>query len=72
MKDNLCDNALDLANGRLIVEDNWPTGTYCQWLILAQENDDYVTLDFQNFHVKINLALKKLLIYPNCFRFTTG
>ena len=65
MKDNLCDNALDLANGQLIVEDNWSDGTYCQWLILAQEDDDYVTLEFQNFHVKIALALKTLFYCMN-------
>ena len=65
MKDNLCDNALHLANGQLIVEDNWPHGTYCQWLILAQEDNDYVTLEFQNFHVKIALALKPLFYCMN-------
>ena len=42
---NLCDNALDLANGQLIVDKNWPDYTYCQWLILAQEDDSYVTIE---------------------------
>ena len=65
MKDNLCDNALDLANGQLIVEDNWSDGTYCQWLILAQEDDDYVSLEFLNLHVKIALALKPLFYCMN-------
>ena len=51
LKDNICDNALDLKNGQLIVQNKWPDGTYCQWLISAQEDDGYVTLDFQQFHV---------------------
>ena len=48
---NLCDNALDLANGILNVEANWPDHTYCQWMISAQDNDGYVTLEFQSFNV---------------------
>ena len=51
LTDNICDNALDLANGILNVEDNMPVGTYCQWLISAQDNNGYVTLEFQNFNV---------------------
>ena len=62
LKDNLCDNALDLKNGQLIVENNWAFGTYCQWLISAQDNDDFVTIEFQNFHVKITLAFKKIIL----------
>ena len=62
MKDNVCDNLLDLANGQLIVENNLALGTNCQWLILAQDDDDYVTLEFQNLHVKITIALKKYFI----------
>ena len=65
MKDNLCDNALDLANGQLIVEDNWSDGTYCQWLISAQEDDSHVILEFQNLNVKIALAFKKLFYCMN-------
>ena len=56
LTDNLCDNALSLANTQLKVEDNWPFGTYCQWLILTQDNDDYVTLEFQNFNVRNSIA----------------
>ena len=62
MTDNLCDNALDLANGQLKVEDNWPFGTYCQWLVSAQDNDYYVTLEFQNFHVRNTIAIKNTFI----------
>ena len=51
LTDNLCDNALDLANGILNVEANWPKHTYCQWMISAQENYGYVTLEFQSFNV---------------------
>ena len=61
LKDNLCNNALDLTKGHLIVENNLPLGTYCQWLISAQNVDAYVTLEFQNFHVKIILYLKRMI-----------
>ena len=49
--DNLCENALDLTNGNLIVDNNWPLGTYCQWLISAEDENSYITLDFQNINV---------------------
>ena len=51
MTDNICDNALNLLNGELIVKDIWSYGTYCQWLISAQDDNGYVTLEFQNFNV---------------------
>ena len=54
LTDNICDNALDLANGMLIVGDHW----YCQWLITAQDDNDYITLEFINFDVRKNIALK--------------
>ena len=53
LKDNLCDNVLDLINGKLIVENNLPYGTYCQWLISARDDVSYVTLEFQNLNVNI-------------------
>ena len=59
LTDNICDDALDMANGILNVEDNWPHGTYCQWLISAQDNSDYVTLEFQNFKVRNTIAFTK-------------
>ena len=52
MTENICDNALDLANGLLKVEDNWPRGTYCQWLISAQDDDANVVLEFHDFTVR--------------------
>ena len=58
MTDNLCDNALNLANGILNVKDNWPLGTYCQWLISAPDSEDYVTLEFQKFNVRNTAAFK--------------
>ena len=54
LKDNLCDTALDLKNGKLIVGYHFPTGTYCHWLISAQKDDSYVTLDFLDLHVQKN------------------
>ena len=65
--DNLCDNALDLTIGQLIVENNWPYGTYCQWLLSAQDDDDYVTLEFQNFNVRKIIVLKELKSYVSKF-----
>ena len=66
LTDNLCDNALDLPNGILIVEDNLPDGTYCQWLISTQDNDGYVTLEFQNFYVRNSISFKrKIFNYAN-------
>ena len=58
--DNLCDNALDLVNGILKVEDYWLDGIYCQWLISAQDNDGCVTLEFQNFNVRNSIVLKNI------------
>ena len=52
MTDNPCDNALDLTNAILNVEDNISDGTYCEWLISSQDDDGYVTLEFQNFNVR--------------------
>ena len=53
--DNLCQNALDLTNDEhLIIQDNWPLGTYCQWLISAKEEvGGYVTLEFNNINVRV-------------------
>ena len=65
--DNLCDNALDLANEILNVEDNWPLGTYCQWLISAEDDNGYVTLEFQNFNVRNTVAFKTIFHYVNSY-----
>ena len=54
LTDNLCHNALDLANGILNVEDNLPGSIYCQWMISAPDKDGYVTLEFENFNVRTN------------------
>ena len=51
--DNLCENALDLSNGKLIVESNLPVGTFCQWLISAINDKQYVNLEFENLDVRI-------------------
>ena len=50
--DNFCENALDLSNGKLIVDNNWPFGTYCQWLISAVDDEHYVNLEFENIDVR--------------------
>ena len=53
LKDNVCQNALDLTNGQLTVETNFPPGTYCQWKISSQDENEYVTLVFHSLNVKI-------------------
>ena len=64
---NLCDNALDLANGILNVEDNLTHNTYCQWSISTQDNEGYVTLEFENFNVRNTIAFKKISKYVNSY-----
>ena len=59
MIDNLCDNALDLENGILNVKNNLARGTYCQWLISAQDDDSNIILEFHNFNVRNTKGFKK-------------
>ena len=54
--DNLCQNALDLTNDEhiLIIQDNWPLGTNCQWLISAKEEvGGHVILEFNDIKVRV-------------------
>ena len=52
--DNVCKNALDLSNDKLIVDDTkLQFGTYCQWLISAVDDKHYVILEFENVDVRI-------------------
>ena len=53
--ENLCQNALDLTNDEhiIIIQDNWPLGTYCQWMISAKDEvGGYVTLEFTDIKVR--------------------
>ena len=62
--DKWCENALDLSNGKLIVENNWPAGTNCQWLISAVDDEHYVNLEFANLGVRIaELNLVYLILH---------
>ena len=54
--DNLCQNTLDLINGKLIVESHFPYDTYCQWLISAIDDENYVNLEFQHLDVSISFT----------------
>ena len=49
--DNLCENALDLNNGILIVNSGLPY-IECQWLIAATDETQYVVMEFQNINVR--------------------
>ena len=51
----MCNNALNLSNGKLIVDNNWLVGTYCHWLISAEDENSYITLDFQNINVSYEI-----------------
>ena len=54
--ENLCQNALDLTNDEhiLIIQDTWPLGTYCQWMISAKDEvGGYVTLEFIDIKVRV-------------------
>ena len=51
--ENLCQNALDLSNNKLTIENNWKYGTYCQWLISAVDDKHYVIFEFKNIDVRI-------------------
>ena len=53
--ENVCENALDLDNGKLIVQNNWPVGIYCPWLISADDDNTYITLEFQNINVSYEI-----------------
>ena len=44
----------NMCKKKLPSENNLP---HCQWMILAPENDGYVTLEFQNFNVRKFIAL---------------
>ena len=61
MLDNLCDSALDLSNGKLIVDNNFPHNTHCQWLISAVDDQDYVNLEIQDINVS-NYELNYFLL----------
>ena len=50
-EDDWCENALNLTSGKLIINKDWPSGTYCQWLITSENNNSYVTLEFQHLNV---------------------
>ena len=54
---------MDLANGILKVEHDRLFGTYCQWLISAQDENGYVTLEFENFNVRNTIAFEKIFNY---------
>ena len=41
-EDDWCENALNLTSGKLIVNKDWPSGTYCQWLITSENNNSYI------------------------------
>ena len=53
LQDDVCEDALDLSNGTLIIEDKWPLGTSCQWLLSIEDANSYITLEFHDLNVSI-------------------
>ena len=56
--DNLCQNAIDYTNDEhiIIIQENWPLGTHCQWLISAKDEvGGYVTLEFNDIKVRVEI-----------------
>ena len=49
---------LELENGQMIVKVKYAEIINCRWLISAQDDDEYVTLEFHNFNVRNTAALK--------------
>ena len=57
--ENLCQNAIDLTTDDhiIIIQDNWPLGTYCQWLISAKDEvGGYVSLEFIDVKVRVKIV----------------
>ena len=50
-QDDVCKNALDLSNGTLNIDDGWNMGTSCQWAIPVEDENSYITLEFQDYNV---------------------
>ena len=50
---------LDLEKRTLTIDSKLPKGTYCQWSISSQDNDTYITLEFQEFNVRNIIAIKE-------------
>ena len=63
MTEYICDNVLDLDNGiiKLSKDSNYGLfdDTYCQWSILAPDDDMYVILEFQMLNVRNITAIKE-------------
>ena len=51
LKDDWCENALNLTSGKLSISKDWPSGTYCRWLITSENDNSYITLEFQHLNV---------------------
>ena len=49
-QDDVCKNALDLSKGTLNIGASWKSGT-CQWTIPIEDDNSYVTLEFQDYKV---------------------
>ena len=48
---NICNEALDLSNGKLIVTNDFPENLHCKWLISAEDENSYITLEFDKINV---------------------
>ena len=53
--DNLCDNALDLNSSQININNKkWPTKVNCKWVISAEGNNSYLSLEIEEINVSTN------------------
>ena len=50
--DDVCNNALDSSEGILIIDDVWEVGTLCKWLLPIEDENSYITLEFEHLDVR--------------------
>ena len=67
--DNLCQNAHDVYHARLIIDNNWPIGKYCQWILSAEDENFYITLVFQNINVSKEIYLLEKFFLTKVLKF---
>ena len=72
--DNLCDNALDLNSSQININNKkWPTKVNCKWVISAEGNNSYLSLEIEEINVSTNsrellkvikkVSISKIILY---------
>ena len=51
----MCDNALDLNSSQINIKNTkWPTNVNCKWVISAEGNNSYLSLEIEEINVSTN------------------